>query len=1061
MGKNLFRRMLFFTALFVSIAIQAQDVTITGKVSSAEDEELLPGVNVIIAGTSKGTTTDFDGLYSINANKGDVLHFSFVGFMDQKITVGDQTVINVSLFESAEALDEVVVTALGISRKEQSLGYAISKVDGEELAEVKSINAINSLSGKVAGVDIQQPNTGAGGSSKVTIRGNSKLLGNNQPLYVIDGVPMDNQNLGDAGQYGGQDLGDGISSINSDDIETMSVLKGPAAAALYGARASNGVILITTKSFKESGGNKFNIDFSSNMTFDNIVGEYKDVQHVYGQGIKTPPKDIGDATGMWSWGDKMNPDLEFISFDGKIRDYGIKQDHIKSFFRQGTTAQNTIAFSGGNEATNFRFSASDVKMEDIVPNSGLHRNNFSLRGNMNMWDKLRVDAKINYTRENVKNRPYLGFSGANTALALLGLPGNIDQSWLQESVVDENGDYVFWNSATRIINPYYSLYHMKNESKKDRVIGYASLTYNITDWIDVKVKSGIDTYSYNYYNYSPRTTPLAEWGEMMEINSRTTESNTEFLISAKTKIGEDFDISGSVGGNHMQYQNKSTQLLGKNQIDDGILDITNYGEFIPSHLDNRMEVNSIYGFANFGFRDFLFLDVTGRNDWSSTLPDSNNSYFYPSFTSAFVFTKAIEGMRGKFISYGKLRASYAEVGGHTDPYRTTFPYQSYPYSFNGASFTTVGTSVLPNTNLLPSRTKGYEFGLDAKLLNWRIGLDVTYYNQTTFDEIISLQVPNSTGFAAAIRNAGEINNKGWEVMVNFVPVKSDNWRWDLTFNFANNENKIVKLDEQSKTQRLAQADWISSFIQAEEGGSYGDIMGYDFKRTDDGTPIISSNGMPIRSDEQVALGNGQYKFTGGLTNTIAYKGLKFRALIQTKSGADILSMTNQRLYQYGTHIGTLEGREGWALSENEREEAGIPIEDWTATGGYLAEGVIQDGVDAEGNPQYKPNDVYVDPRDYWGNVANGHITQPFIYDASYIKLREASISYTLSDKALNSIKYIDALTFSVIGRNLWLIYSDVPNIDPESTYSITNGQGYEYGSLPQRRSFGFNINVKF
>jgi len=254
---------------------------------------------------------------------------------------------------------------------------------------------------------------------------------------------------------------------------------------------------------------------------------------------------------------------------------------------------------------------------------------------------------------------------------------------------------------------------------------------------------------------------------------------------------------------------------------------------------------------------------------------------------------------------------------------------------------------------------------------------------------------------------------------------------------------------------------ILAFIQAEEGGSYGDIMGYDFKRTEDGTPIIAANGMPIRSDEQIALGNGQYKFTGGLTNTISYKGLKFRALIQSKTGADILSMTNQRLYQYGTHIGTLEGREGWAQSENEREDAGVPIEDWTATGGYLAEGVIQDGVDTEGNPVYKANDVYVDPRDYWGNVANGHITQPFVYDASYVKLREASISYTLSDKAINSVKYIDALTFSVIGRNLWLIYSDVPNIDPESTYSITNGQGYEYGSLPQRRSFGFNINVKF
>ncbi len=1061
MGENLIRRMLFFVALLASVVIQAQEVTVTGMVTSVEDEEPIPGVNVVIQGTTIGITSDFDGNYSIDTNKGAILVFSSIGFTDQKITVAESTTINVQLEESSEELDEVVVTALGISRKEQSLGYAISKVDGEELAEVKSINAVNSLSGKVAGVDIAQPNTGAGGSSKVIIRGNSKLLGNNQPLYVIDGVPMDNQQLGDAGQYGGQDLGDGISSINPDDIETMSVLKGPAAAALYGTRASNGVILITTKGFDTKGGNKFNVNFSSNMTVDNIVGEYEDVQHVYGQGIKTPPKDIGDATGMWSWGDKMNPNLEFISFDGQIRDYGIKQDHIKSFFRTGSTIQNTVAFSGGNEDTNFRFSASDVHMTDIVPNSGLNRQNFSLTGSMNMWKKLRVDAKINYTLEDVDNRPYLGYSGANTALSLLGLPGNIDQSWLEESVVDENGDYVFWNSATRIINPYYSLYHMKNESKKNRVLGYASFTYDVNDWLDVKIKSGIDSYTYNYYNYSPRTTPLAEWGEMTEINSRTTESNSEFLVTVTKEINDNFDFVASVGGNHMQYQSKLTQILGKGQINDGLIAITNYGEFIPSYNDLRKEVNSIYGFANFAYKDYLFLDITGRNDWSSTLPEDNNSYFYPSFTGAFIFTKAFENIKSKALSFGKLRASYAEVGGDTNPYQTGLTYESFPYQFDGSSLTTVGSTVIPNKGLLPSRTKGYEFGLDAKFLDWRIGLDVTYYNQTTFDEIIRLQVPTSTGFESAIRNAGEINNSGWEVMVNFVPVKTEDWRWDLTFNFANNVNKIVKLDENSKVLELARADWISSLIVAEEGGEYGDILGYDFKRTEDGTPIIAANGMPIRSDEQVKLGNGQYKFTGGITNTVAYKGFKLRALVQMKYGADILSMTNQRLYQYGTHIGTLEGREGWEQSEREREAAGVLPSDWVATDGYLAEGVVQTGTDVDGNPTYEANTTFVDPRDYWGNVANGHITQPFVYDASYIKLREVSLSYTFGGQTLESIPFIDGMTVSAIGRNLWLIYSDVPNIDPESSYSISNGQGYEYGSLPQRRSVGFNLNINF
>lgn len=1050
---------LFWTLLVACVSnFQAQEIKITGNVTSLEDEQPIPGVSIVIFGTTKGASTDFDGNYSIVAKKGDILQFSAIGFADQKITVEDKTVINVKLLQSTEQLDEIVVTALGISRKEQSLGYAISKVDGEGLAEIKSINAVNSLSGKVAGVDIAQPNTGLGGSSKVIIRGNTKFNGSNQPLYVIDGVPMDNGTLGQAGQYGGQDLGDGISSINPDDIETMSVLKGPAASALYGSRGGNGVILITTKSFKNNSKSKFNIDFSTNVTFDQVVGEYDDVQHIYGQGIKTPPKDIGDATGMWSWGGKLDPDLQFISFNGQLRDYGLKKEHIKSFFRTGNTIQNTIAFSGGNEGANFRFSASDVSADDIVPNSGLHRNNFTLRGTMKMWEKLTLDAKINYTIEDVDNRPYLGFSGANTALALLGLPGNFDQQWLKDNAVDTNGDYVFWNSATRIINPYYSLYHMKNESKKNRLLGYVSLNYKMTDWLDFKFKSGIDTFTYDYYNFSPRTTPLAEWGEMRKIDSKTTETNTEFLFSANKELNDDWTVGGSFGGNIMSFENETNTILGKNQGSDNLISINNYNDFVIERNNPRKEVRSFYGFANIGFKDYAFVDITGRQDWSSTLKQGNNGYFYPSITGAVVLTKAIEKIKTTAIPYLKLRASYAEVGGDTNPYANN-TYFDFPYSTNGTNFSTVNNNTY-FTNINPSRTKGYELGLDAKLFNWRVGLDVTYYNQTTFDEIMNIPISNANGFQSASINAGEINNKGWEVMVNIVPVKTEDARWDLTFNFAKNRNKIVKLHPDAKRQTIAQADWISSLITAEEGGSYGDIVGYDFKRTADGTPIMDANGLPIRSDEQVSLGNGQFDFTGGITNTVQYKGFKLRALIQVKSGADLLSMTNQKLHQQGAHIATLEGRDEWAQSESAREEANILPANWVATGGYLANGVIQDGVSG-GNPTYKANDVYVDPRVYWGNIANAHIIKPFIYDASYVKLREVSVSYTLRPETMKKIKFIKALTFSVIGRNLWLIHSNIPNIDPESTYSISNGQGYEYGSLPQRKSFGFNLTAKF
>ncbi|MCK5824883.1 MAG: SusC/RagA family TonB-linked outer membrane protein [Ichthyobacteriaceae bacterium] len=1067
---------LFFVISFMfSMQVFAQEIEISGVVMS-DDEETMPGVSIIVLGTTKGATTDFDGNYTIKASKGETLQYSFIGYANKVVTVEGNTTIDVVLNVDSEILDDVVVTALGISRKEESLGYAVSKVGGSELAEVKSINAVNSLSGKVAGVDIQQGNTGAGGSSKVTIRGNSKITGSNQPLYVIDGVPMDNGSMGQAGQYGGQDLGDGISSINPDDIETMSVLKGPAAAALYGTRASNGVILITTKSWKKGSGTKFNVDFSSNFTVDNIVGQYEDVQYVYGQGIKTPPKDIGDATGMWSWGAKMDPNLEFMSFDGTLRDYGVKEDNIKSFFRTGTSFQNTVSFSGGNEQANFRFSASDVRMNDIVPNSGLHRNSFNLRGTMKMTDKFSLDTKINYTLEDVDNRPYLGFSGANTALALIGLPASFDQSWLENSRVDDAGNYVIWNAASRIINPYFSLYEMANNSKKNRTMGYLALTYDFTDWLNLRVKSGLDTYSYLYYNYSPISTPLAEWGEMRELNARTTETNTEFLLSANKQISDNWNLSGSVGGNIMSYENYTTDVLGKGQVARELLSINNYKEFSLLHQNPRKQINSLYAFANTGYKDFLYFDVTARNDWSSTLPEKNNSYFYPSVTSAFVLTNAFEDLKTNFLSYAKVRGSYAEVGGDTDPYNLSRTYSNYAFQFNSNSLTTEATTVRPNKDLKPSRTKGFEVGLDAKFLNWRVGMDVTYYNQSTFDEIVRLPISSASKYDYAYINAGEINNSGVELMINFVPIKTDDLRWDLTINMARNVNKVVKLHDEAKVQELSRADWIGSYIQAEEGGKYGDIVGYDFKRVEggqfDGKIIVkgkdetkpeeySTWGQPIVSDEQQVLGNGQYDFTSGITNTISYKGFTIRALLDMKFGADILSMTNLKLHQYGTHVNTLEGREEWAASEKKRLEGGFTPSEWTPTGGYLVDAVYENGLDAAGNIQYKENKVYVDPRDYYANIANKQIMSPYIYDVSYVKLREMSLSYSFQGDQLKALKYFKGATLSLIGRNIWLIWTNVPNIDPESTYSISNGQGYEYGSLPQRRSYGVNLNLNF
>ncbi|MEP0367025.1 MAG: SusC/RagA family TonB-linked outer membrane protein [Cyclobacteriaceae bacterium] len=1053
--------------------LNAQNVLVNGKVTDYETGEGIPGVTVLgMSSSGIGAVTDIDGAYSLNLPADiTVLKFSYVGYISQEVEIGNRSNIDVVMQLDMQELNEVVVTALGISRKKESLGYAVTEVDGDELARVKTINAVNGLSGKVAGVDISQPNTGAGGSSKVIIRGNSKISGTNQPLYVIDGVPMDNSNFGEASEWGGQDLGDGISSVNPDDIASISVLKGPAAAALYGSRAGNGVVMITTKKWKKGDSNKFGIDYSTYFTAEQVVGQYGDVQKVYGQGINTPPRDQGEATGMWSWGKKLDPNLGFVQFDGQIRDYGIKPDNINSFFRTGTTLQNSIAFSGGNEISNFRFSASDMRMQDIVPNSDLRRNTFSVTGSTKMWDRFTVESKITYTHEDVDNRPYLGYSGANVALPLMQLPMNFDQQWLKESKVDASDKYVYWNSDSRIINPYFSLYNMENNSDRNRVQGYLSLTYDLTKWLNLRVKSGGDTYSYKYYNYSPLSTPLQEAGEMGELNSRTTEVNSEFLLTASKEKG-DFDGSISIGGNARKYETYLTNVLGRGEVARGVVSINNYSDFTITKLNPRGAVNSLYAFANIGYKMFAFLDVTARKDWDSTLPESNNSVLYPSFTGSFVFTSAFD-IESKLLSYGKLRASYAEVGNGTDPYGLERSFYSYPYTQSGATFSTESGSVIPNPDLVAALTKGYEFGLDLRLLNYRASLDLTYYNQSTFNEIVQLPISLASGGRSyQLINAGEINNQGWEAMLNVTPVQTDNIEWEATFNYSRNRNSIVKLHPDATTQEIARASWISSFIRAEEGGSYGDIVGYDFKRSPDGQPLMDENGLPIKSDEQVVLGNGQFDWIGGITNRITYKGVTLKAHIDIKYGADLLSMTNLKLHQIGRHINTIEGREGWALSENERLSQGTAISEWEATGGYLAKGVVAvplvddqgaNVLDEEGNQiiNYEKNSVYVNPVDYYSRLANSAILTPYVYDASYAKLREVSLSYALPPSVLKSLGFVKGATVSFVARNVFTIWSNVPNIDPESTYSISNGQGYEYGSLPQRRSLGFNLNFKF
>lgn len=1030
-----------------------QSQKITGVVYDEYNEPLI-GAAIRTLDGSTGSITDYDGRFTIEIPSNTEIEISYVGY-DTKIIKPQGDDIKIILSENNVDLNEVVVTALGISREDKSLGYSVSKVDGGSLNEIRNINVMNSLSGKVAGVDISQPNTGIGGSSKVIIRGNSSLTGNSSPLYVIDGVAMDNSKMGEADEWGGIDLGDGLSFLNPNDIENISVLKGPAAAALYGSRAGNGVVLITTKKWKKNDESNFSVEFNSNNSFDRVMRQYSDLQYIYGQGIGNPPQNIAEATYMWSWGAKMDPNLEFISFDGQYRDYGVKPNNINNFFRTGANLNNSLSISGGNESSNINFSFGNARMTDIVPNSDLTRYTFNLRGYMKLWKRLELDAKINFSLEDVNNRPYLGYSGANVALALLGLPANIDQSWLRDYRTNDAGNYQYWNSQTRIINPYYSLYNMQNESKRDRTLGYISLNYKFTDWLDLKIKTGIDYYNYLYENYSPISTPLAETGEMSHLHANTMELNSEFLLSAKKQINPTWSIHASIGGNIMYTDSYTNTIQGKGQIDRNRIAINNYSEYFNAYVHPRKQINSLYAFANIGFKSCLYLDLTARNDWSSTLPVQNNSYFYPSAALSFIATDAFPIIKSKWLNHLQARASYAEVGSDVDPYVLSRVFLNYPYTFNGAQLTTDVTSAMPNTDLKPSRKKGFEAGLNIKLLNWHLDIDANVYSQNTINEIIKLPISQASAYDYAYINAGKINNRGWELSMNIVPYRNKKFNWNINVNLSQNENKILQLHPDAKMQEIARASWVNSFIVAQEGGSYGDILGYDFKRNEDGEILLDSKGLPQRSDEQVVLGNGQYKIVGGFSNTISYQNFTLRVFFDFKWGADILSMSNLKLNQYGATIPTLEGREAWAKSEIERIAQGVSSNDWVATGGFLAPGVIEQ---ADGT--YVSNNIYVNPMDYWSTIANNSILTPYIYDASFIKLREIVLSYSFPQDLLAKTKFIKGASLSVTARNLWS-WSKVPNIDPESTYSVSNGQGYEYGSLPQRSSFGFNVNLKF
>lgn len=1030
-----------------NIAVEADGITVKGNISDVSGP--LIGVSVMVVGTTKGTITDMDGNFTLECNAGDELEISYIGY--NTIRVKAQSNMQIILEESSTELEEVVVTALGIKRDRKALGYGLSEVKGEELTKAKETNVINSLAGKVAGLVVSNTAGGASGSTRVMLRGTTELTGNNQPLYVVDGVPLDNTNFGSAGEQGGYDLGDGISAINPDDIETMTVLKGPAASALYGSRASHGVILITTKKAEQE---KVSVEYNGSFTVDTQLAKWDDVQEIYGMGDNGQYQlDASSGTNQ-SWGVKADM-IDKTYFDGSVHPFLIYPNNTSSFFRTGLTAQNTAVLSVNTGKTGVRFSFTDMRNKDILPNTNMSRDNFNLRVNTSAGP-IDFDFSANYTRENVKNRPALGSSQSNVGKNLMTLASTYNIEWLK-NYQNADGTYANWNGNDQYNrNPYWDLYKNENKSVKDVFRFTAKAIYNIDKHLKIQGTLGTDINNMNFDDFIARSTPGVLPGKLTNsiFNNRTL--NAEILALYNNNWGS-FDLNATLGGNIFKVDNKTTVITGTDQQMDGVVSIINYAEQNVQPSTYKKQINSLYASASLGYRSTYYLEGTVRGDRSSTLPSSNNTYIYPSVSGSIVFTNFIKNSNIKNVfSFGKVRASWAKVGSDTDPYQLALNYATGKYSYPGFTIGMINNYTQPNSDLKPTMTSSYELGAELKFFNGRLGIDLTYYNQTSKDQIISLASSAPSGYQSRLINAGKIQNKGIELAINGRVLQIKDFAWDAGFNFSKNSNKVLELVEGMDFFQLADASWAGVSVGAEVGKDYGSILGTDFKRNENGDILIDKNtGLPLYDENLKTLGNSTWDWTGGFYSTFTYKNFHLYAAFDIKMGADLYSFSMRSAYLTGKATGTLPGREEWYRSEEARKAAGMTEEQWRAAG--KCEGLIVDGVVDNGDGTYSKNTYAVNPQNYWKSVAE-KAPALFIYDNSYIKCREITFGYTFPSSMLG--KFVKSLSLSFVARNPFIVWKNIPNIDPDSNYN-TSGMGLEYGSLPSRRSYGFNINVKF
>lgn len=1004
------------------VFVSEQQIVVKGIVTDTKGETL-PGVSIKLKGSTIGVTTDIDGRYTINvSDKSSVLVFTYIGYITQEQTVKERTTLNVKLEVANTALTEVVVTAFGLSRQRKALAYSVTEVKGEEFTQARENNVANAFSGKIAGVNVTGMSSGPGGSSRVIIRGNGSLSGNNQPLYVVNGMPMSNVARSQAQGEGATilDRGDGISSINPDDIESINVLKGGPAAALYGSQASNGVILITTKKGAVQKG--VGVEVSSNFTVGS-PSMYPDLQYIYGQGldgIKPRTKAEAISSGRLSFGAKMDGQ-PYVQFDGVMRPYSavnVKQNW-QNFYRPSTNLTNNIAFSGGSStALVYRLGLSDLRAAALEPGSSYNRQSANLDLRSELGKKIIIESTFHYNSDQGTNRPGNGYADNTTSWATNLLANTVDIRNLAPGY-DANFNEVQWQQVPEAQNPYFVINRMGNSDKKNRFMGQGSIQYNFLKNLFVKLSGMRDIDRFESMDFMPVGTAKRPKGLFNSGTSFATKTTGQLLVNYNTTFLKDFQVTTMAGANIDRNVFNSTYNGGTEFIVPNYISFSNLSLQSANVGFSQYGQNSVFGSADLSYKGIFYLTGTARQDWFSTLNPGKNSILYPSVGASVILSDAIK--LPSLISFAKLRASYAQVGGSTvGPYQIN---QSYSFQQGGHLGQPVQTtsSALSNPDLRPLTSTTYEGGIDIQFLHNRLGLDFTYYNRKTTDDIYSTAIASSSGYTSALLNVGELSNKGIEVLLTSQPIKTNKFNWDMSYNFAYNKSAIEKL-----------SSGLTSIAGVEIGRPYNTIRGRTYLTNASGQRVYNKlSGYEVQSPE-MEYGQGVPPYTMGLTNNFRYKNFSFNFLIDAKFGNIVQSGLSRYLYRFGLSKNTLPGREN---------------------------GLTVSGVDQAGLPFTKTWPV-AEIDTYYNNQASISPLTTSVFDGDFVKLRSVILSYRLPVNKLKFVK-LQSADFSLVSRNLAILYTKITDFDPESAYTIGNNQGASSNTIPRTRDIGFNLVVRF